>query len=401
MNQTSIMKRIHTFAAQNNRPVDAFIVLTDRCHLRCNMCYLVEHPRPELSTQTLIGVLEQLHDMGTMFATFTGGEPLLRSDCYDLLDYARSLGMMTVLYTTATPCNAERVAKLKDVGLFRASVSLYAAEPEIHDNVTQIPGSFQKTLEGCKRLLDAGIRVQLKFLQMGSNIGQLIPTYELASTMGAGFSFNFSLTACHDERRESLSLQLDEAMMTQVHRQMMYAFPDSLGRIEPKYVDPDASSCAVGRSRIVIGVDGSIYPCMDFTDSWGNLNEQPIIDIWNSVHAEPIRKLKRFADPICRVCPDRAFCFRCPASISLDTGDPDSPSENTCMIARAKRKVYEEKQAGILEESLLQHASVLPSISKSSRQPTSASGCSGCGSAQKAIEDLLKQPSMFDSTRKR
>lgn len=393
----SIKRRIQTQAFKQKRLVEAFIVLTERCHLRCQQCYLVENPRDEMTTAQLFGVIEQLAEAGALGVVFTGGEPLLRRDIYDLLRHARAQGLVTSLFTAGTHCRApERVAQLKEAGLKLASISLYAAEPAIHDAVTQIPGSFEKTIAGVENLIAAGIRVKLKFLQMGSNQEQFLPTYELAKSLGALFSVDFNLTACHDGRRDPLEMQLQEEAALQVHRTMMQVAPKSLGAITPSLKSPDGAACGAGHTRIVVGPDGATYPCMDFTESMGNILEQSFEEIWRGQAVADIRSIKRFADPICRVCPDRAFCQRCPSASFVDTGDPNRPSHNTCMTARVRRRAYEEQQAGLVDERA---ASYAVQATPPTQEPVlAAGGCGGCGSVQKEIERWLQAPSRFGPT---
>lgn len=375
-------------------PIDAMIVLTERCHLRCQQCYLVENPRPEMSTDEIKDTLKQLSQAGTLSVTFTGGEPLLRTDIYELIEVAKNHGFLVRLFTTATPCNPDRSARLKQAGLHSASISLYAAEPAIHDEITQIPGSFAKTIEGAKNLMEVGVRVQLKFLQMSFNADQLIPTYELTQSLGARFQFGFDVTACHDGRRDPIEMQLQEETLLQVHRTLMQYAPDTLGRISPRTGNPDRPACIAGHTRIVFGTDGSAYPCMDFTEPMGNIREQSLQDIWQGKEVQSVRTLKRFSDPVCRVCPDQAFCDRCPGAAVLDTGDPSQPSSNTCMVARVKRRAYEEREAGILDERATQFASLTTSSSLTQGSSQMCNGC-GAGSLQKELAKWMEQPSIF------
>jgi radical SAM protein with 4Fe4S-binding SPASM domain len=392
--EQSVTARLAKRAFAKKIPMDAMIVLTERCHLRCQQCYLVENPRPEMSTDEIKDTLRQLSEAGTLNVTFTGGEPLLRSDIYELIEEASRHSFMIGLFTTATPCNPERSARLKQAGLHSASISLYAAEPAIHDEITQVPGSFEKTIQGAQNLMAVGIRVQLKFLQMSFNTNQLIPTYELTKSLGARFQFGFDVTACHDGRRDPIEMQLQEETLLQVHRTLMQYAPDTLGRIAPRVVDPERPACIAGHSRIVFGTDGSAYPCMDFTESMGNIREQSLQEIWQGKEVESVRTLKRFSDPVCRVCPDQAFCDRCPGAAVLDTGDPSQPSSNTCMVSRVKRRAYEEREAGILDERATQFASLTTSSSSTQESSQMCNGC-GAGSLLKDLEKWMEQPSIF------
>ncbi|GAI83859.1 unnamed protein product, partial [marine sediment metagenome] len=85
--------------------------------------------------------------------SFTGGEPLLRHDICELVEYASHIGLWTNLITNGTFLNAAIVKKLKKVGLSSAQISIEGPNPAIHDNITGVQGSFDATVAGIKLLL--------------------------------------------------------------------------------------------------------------------------------------------------------------------------------------------------------------------------------------------------------
>lgn len=390
-----IRSRMSEYAFAKNVPLAALVVLTDRCHLRCQQCYLVEHPRPEMTTEEVKDTLEQLSELGSTFLTLSGGEPLLRTDIYDLIRHARKLGLLTSIFTTATSCNPERSRRLAEAGLNWASISLYAAEPEIHDEVTQIPGSFAKTIEGVKNLQREGISVQLKFLQMTTNSDQLTPTRALAAELGASFLVTLDLIMCHDGRQDPLQYQLHEEAMYEVYLHLAQTDPDGLGKIQPSPNNAKHKPCAAGRSRIAIGTDGSVYPCLEWLHEMGNVREQSLADIWNNHTAQSLRESVRYSSLACQVCPDKAFCYYCPGAALLENSDPGKPSVNTCMTARVRRRVYENVFASPLQE----HEGNVSFLAQQkmkmlAKESSSCSACSG-GQAEKALSYWLEQPSRF------
>ena len=340
---SGISQRFSERVRRHRVPASVFFTLTERCHLRCQQCYLVEDPRDELSLDEVKDALDQLAAMGAVGITFTGGEALLRPDIYDILRYASQKGFVITLFTSGTPCNPDRAQKIKEAGAFSVSVTLYSAEPAIHDAITQIPGAWQKTVEGLRHLKEAGLRTEVKFLQMIDNIGQLIPTRELAATLGARFVVDFKVTATHDGRRHPLKMQAQEEQLAYFYHQMAERDPSFAQQLAPKPVNLNAGVCGAGSTRLVIGSDGQIYPCMDYIPSLGSLREQPIAAIWENQAVQNVREIKRFQDPICQVCPDKAHCSFCPSTALLDTGDPTKPSASLCLLARTRRRVYEER----------------------------------------------------------
>ena len=87
--------------------------------------------------------------------SFTGGEPVLRTDLTELIKFAKSLGMWTNLITNATLITKDTARGFKKAGLDSAQVSLEGSFEDIHDNIVAKKGAFRKTLEGLKNLKEA------------------------------------------------------------------------------------------------------------------------------------------------------------------------------------------------------------------------------------------------------
>ena len=97
----SLMAQLNEKALRDGVPLSVHLDITYRCNERCQHCYLEHHGRDELSTAEIRKLLEQLADAGVFFLTISGGEPLVRSDCFEIITYARSLGFNVKLKTNA------------------------------------------------------------------------------------------------------------------------------------------------------------------------------------------------------------------------------------------------------------------------------------------------------------
>ncbi|MCB9640186.1 MAG: radical SAM protein [Myxococcales bacterium] len=399
MSDYSVSKRLWERIQRHNIPASVFFTLTERCHLHCQQCYLVEDIRGELDTSEVKDALDQLAEFGATNITFTGGEPLLRPDIYEIIQHASHHGFAITLFTSGTPCNPTRVQKLKQAGVHYVSVTLYAAEAGPHDTITQAEGSWAKTVDGLKNLRKAGLKTEVKYLQMQENRGQLVATRELAGKLGASFVVDFKVTATHDGKRHPLSMQLQEEELTYLYHLMAARDGSFAKQLEPRVVAPNSGMCGAGRTRVVIGSDGQVYPCMDYIPSLGNLREQSLRDIWQGQAVQKVRSYKRFEDPICQVCPDQSHCGYCPSSALLDTGDPTKPSAAICSLARVRRRVYEERTGvrppSFSAEQIQQDLQKLQQSEKTSSGKTTApaSSCGGgCGGGiPQGLQELLER----------
>ena len=106
-----------------------------------------------MSTAEIKDALRQLADAGTFFLSISGGEPLLRRDCFEILEYARELAFQRQAQDQrGDDWNAEEAARLKKLGIEQVQISIYSHRPEIHDAITKLPGSLRRSLEAIRHL---------------------------------------------------------------------------------------------------------------------------------------------------------------------------------------------------------------------------------------------------------
>ena len=170
---------------KTNRPI-AVYNCTARCNLKCLHCYSSSSSAEsanELSTSQAKKLLSQLADYGCPVVLFSGGEPLLRDDLFDLISCAAGLGLKTVLSTNGTLIDQVKAAKLVEAGLSYVGISIDGPEP-FHDIFRSAKGSFQATMQGIANCRKAGIRTGLRFTMTKRNAGQIESIFDIAQNAG-------------------------------------------------------------------------------------------------------------------------------------------------------------------------------------------------------------------------
>lgn len=170
---------LHTQAAaeralHNNRMVHAdfdkapFTIaweVTRACAYACTHCRADAFPKPdpnELNHEEALALIDRLAEFGPQILIFTGGDPMMRKDLYELIAYATQKGLRCSLTPTATALpTVERLQKAMDAGIRRVALSLDAPRPEIHDGFRQVPGSWQRTMDILHRAQSVGLAVQV------------------------------------------------------------------------------------------------------------------------------------------------------------------------------------------------------------------------------------------------
>ena len=165
--------------------------ITRACDLACRHCRAEASPqadRGELSAVEGQHLLDQLAGFGEPrpHVILTGGDPLKRRDLWDLIAYARMLGMGVAVSPSATPLLTPGVIfRLKWAGVEAISLSLDAATAERHDALRGVPGCFARTLEAGRAAAETGLPVQVNTLVSEETLADLPEVYRLASELSA------------------------------------------------------------------------------------------------------------------------------------------------------------------------------------------------------------------------
>src|SRR5512136_1927248 len=174
----TLLQVLSAKAQAGNIPLHAMLELTNGCNLRCRHCYVGVQPRRgELRLDEFKAVLDQLAEAGSLFLTFSGGEPLTREDFFQIAAYARQKEFSFTLFSNGTLITPRVADRLRELCPERVEISLLGGKAATHDGITQVPGSFERALRGVRLLVERGIKVQLKTTWMRENIeeaGQIV-----------------------------------------------------------------------------------------------------------------------------------------------------------------------------------------------------------------------------------
>ncbi len=163
--------------------------LTRACRLGCFACAVGAQPRRspvELSTYEAYKTIDQIVALQPEEFMMTGGDPLERSDIYQLIDYARRRGLLPSMTASATALlTGATVGKLKRNGLSRLVVSLDSSAPDHHDAQRGLSGQFAATLMAIRWARTAELPVEVNTLLSRRNVADLEPLAGLLTDVGA------------------------------------------------------------------------------------------------------------------------------------------------------------------------------------------------------------------------
>ncbi len=306
----------------NALPVLSEIALTYRCNLSCRFCYAgckcTKKPDArEMSTEQVKRVLGIIrHTAEVPSVSWTGGEPTLRPDLVELTRHAKDIGLRVNLITNGTNLDAELAESLRSAGLRSAQVSLEGPDAEVHDSLTQVAGSFERTLEGVRVLKDAGIHVHTNTTVNRVNAPYLRGIVALAKELGldrlsmnmvipCGNAPDADVTITYTEMAGLIGEVKGAARETGI--EFMWYSPTPYCLFNPIAARLGGKSCAACDGLLSVAPNGDVLPCSSVPRSVGNLLRTRFEKVWNGRKALYWRS-KRFAHRMCRRCPQFDLC---------------------------------------------------------------------------------------------
>jgi radical SAM protein with 4Fe4S-binding SPASM domain len=329
----SLMAEVNAKAQALGVPISVHLDITYRCNERCEHCYLDHDDKGELSIAEIKELLIQLAEAGVIFLTISGGEPLLRRDFFDIVAYARSLLFNVKLKSNAVMIREQEAQRLKNLGVEQVQISIYSHRPEVHDGITKLPGSLQRSIAAIRFLKSQGLKVTIANVLMRQNMDHHLGVHELARELGANYTLDPTITPMMDGNPSTLRLRAPTKILQEAFRD-----PAVVGNVEEFCAPPPAADddvmdglpCSAGHTACYVSPYGDVYPCVQFPLPSGNVRRQRFIDIWKySPQLKEVRAIRARDLPTCSSCSHVASCTRCPGLAYME-GDMRGPSTADC-----------------------------------------------------------------------
>lgn len=320
--------------------------MTSACNLRCIHCHASggKQIKDELTTEEAKCMLNQLADIKEFrMMAFTGGEPLVRSDLFELLAYSQALGFTNTIATNATLVDDAAARRLRCCGVAIAAVSLDSFDAKTHDMVRGLPGSFEAALEGIRALRKAGIVLQVNITAMDYNMNHMEQLMTLVDELETGILLMYQLVPVGRGRG------INEATLDLGANERLIRFMATAQRKNKAIMEPVAGpqywpfllrrdgivdgpllrlaeivfhGCSAGRGFVYIKPNGEVWPCPFVEVSCGNIRETPFSDIWaNSPVLKALRRREERVKGRCGECQYRRLCGGCRGRAWATTGD--------------------------------------------------------------------------------
>ena len=335
----------------NPKLISLQIELTSKCNERCLHCYIPhENKISDIDSALFYDVLEQCKNMGLLNLTLSGGEPMLHKDFCKFLSKCKEYDFSVNILSNLTLLNDEILFEMKANRLSSTQVSLYSMNPKIHDEITQMKGSFEKTKNAILKLVENDIPLQISCPTMKQNKNCFIDVINLGKELKVRVVTDYIMMAKSDQTTENLKnrLSLDEVskvlceIIENDESYQKYIIDSDINKSEKRDISND-TLCGVCISSICMIANGNVYPCPGWQSYVvGSVKKMTLKDIWeNSERVKYLRGLRKKNFPQCLNCPYKAFCAMCMVRNANENpeGDPMKINEHFCKVAELNRKI--------------------------------------------------------------
>ena len=328
-----LMQDVTSKAFRLNVPLNVQLDLTYRCNERCVHCYLDHHDHGEMTTAEIKHLLQDMADAGVFILTLSGGEIFVRKDIFEIIEHARRLMFCVRLKTNATLIGEQEATRLSDLAIESIQVSIYSHRADVHDAVTLLPGSLDRSLKAIRFLKAHGLKVIIANVLMTNNAKDYAKVRRLAADLGVECTLDPTITPMMDGDRSVLSLGVDHEALSEVFRdeelvgdaESFCAIPAEVGE---DYLE--STPCSAGHTACYVSPYGDVFPCVQFPLPTGNVRREHFIDIWrHSTQMNEVRSIRVKDLPTCSSCTHASSCSRCPGLAYME-GNMRGPSSQDC-----------------------------------------------------------------------
>lgn len=333
--------------------------VTTRCNLKCEHCHARAGENEHLDELTtdegktnVIDALAKVQDFRTL--VFSGGEPLVREDLYELISHAKMRGFYPLIATNATLITPDVAKKLRRAGLLGIAASIDSTRDEVHDSFRGMQGALRLAKEGIANASAEGMYIQINITASKLNKDELPAIVRFADELRAHVILLYQFIPCGrgaesaqlefnaDEFREEI-LQVG-AMQKDLHPVIApvglpeYWALHNVMRNGGQKTDV-LRGCICGNGMFYVKPNGDVWPCAFVPISGGNLRKSTVADVWYRSQLFNTLRDRTNLKGACNECSQRSSCGGCRARAYAHTGDLFA-EDPLCALTEQERKAH-------------------------------------------------------------
>lgn len=315
-------------------PALGTIMVTYRCTFHCAMCDMPlkaaeksKEGEKEFDTARFMEIIAEFSDLGVPGIGFTGGEPLLRDDIFDLLAETRRRGMIAHLNSNGWLLGEKQAQRIIDIGVDSINISLDGATAATHDRIRRTPGSYERAVNAVERLvslknkLGSHVRIKTVAVLNSANIDEVPQMLELGRSLGTDcielipmqpFAGKIQMGTEENGLLEKVDALVESLLNGNLHGVAIENSPAHLKLFRKSFAGrPSPIRCSAGYNSLAVDCYGNVFPCVPWINwgkTTGKLSLASLKKIWNSsAYQQEREKIGR-----CRDC-----FLNCQAELNL------------------------------------------------------------------------------------
>lgn len=324
-------------------PITGTLEVTYRCNQKCIHCYQdcpSTHTVKEANTELIKKYIYELYKSGCYFLTITGGEPFIRKDIKEIIEYAKSLNFYLTVYTNGTLLKQNDFKFLKSVGINKVCISLFSVNESVHDVIANKKGSQLKALNAIQKLRENEIPVRIHCPILNVNYDYYAEILCLAKELQCEVLLGPTMIPKDDGNLLPLKYSINNKQYFELLINN-YSYTKMIDANCNECNYSDGPACNIAFSGISISADGKVFPCNSLKVELGDLNSIPLLEIWRkSVVLENLRNTFMSQVKGCKDCENLTICSPCPANKWKESKKMFGPSILNCRIAKIKKQFF-------------------------------------------------------------
>lgn len=309
--------------------------------------------KAELTTEEGKGIISDLAGMNVPVLLFSGGEPLIREDIFELGEYAGSKGIRTVLSSNGTLITKNIASKIKETGFQYVGISVDGL-PATHNGFRNADNAFEMARQGMDNLKAVGVKVGVRFTINRYNYHELrdvlrfvvdscVPRFCMYHLVYSGRGKEMTRDDITNTERMNVFNILKEFTL-ELHQkgvdlEILTTDNHADGILIHRYIEENMpqradevmellkmhGGCSAGTKVANIGPSGNVHPCQFWTNKvLGNVREKKFSQIWNDAENEFLSNLRNKGDYLkgkCGECTYKDVCGGCRVRAEAVHGD--------------------------------------------------------------------------------
>lgn len=336
----------------NTAVFSLLIELTYRCSENCIHCYNPGASRNsqenntrnnfvELKLDEYKKIIDDFYEQGLVRVCLSGGDPFSKPIIWEIIEYLHERDIVFDIYTNGQLLygNEEKLANYFPCSI---GLSIYSDLPDVHDTITRVKGSLDKTIKVLDKITSLSVPVSIKCCVMRNNYKSYRGVSRLAKKYASALQIDCNVFDSVDgDACASSLLRLSKEALKIILRDKdtpLYVGPE-LNDFGAKPLPKNRNACSAGYSGFCLTPDGNLTLCVSFPSTIGNLRTNDLRNILSDPNLLWWKKQKLTDYDGCGSFDYCDYCGLCPGLNFSKNGTPLKPCDNNCFVAQVRKEV--------------------------------------------------------------